>query len=37
MKSFNFKNFEDNLNDTKEYFKNNGYIIINNILKSSTD
>ncbi len=32
MKSFNLHFFNDNLNEAKLYFENNGYIIINNIL-----
>ena len=32
MNSFNFDSFNDNLNEAKIFFDNNGYIIINNIL-----
>lgn len=32
MKSFNFDFFNENLNEAKLYFDNNGYIIIDNIL-----
>ena len=33
MKSFNFNFFNNNLNEAQLYFDNNGYIIIDNILK----
>lgn len=32
MKSFNFKFFNDNLNEAKIFFDDNGYIIIDNVL-----